>query len=76
MHSSSPPICVSSVENGFMLSGYDYPCHPNLENICVHISAYLHTHPGMSQDMVEEDTHKWTHTVKPANTQALCTCTH
>lgn len=57
----------------FMLSGYDYPCHPNLENICARISAYLHTHPGMSQDVVEEDAHKWTHTVKPANAHALKT---
>lgn len=39
-----PPIrAVSYVQNGSLLSGYDYPCHTNLEDICVHISTLART---------------------------------
>lgn len=48
----------------FVLSGYDYPCHTNLENICVHISAYLHTHTGLSGDIVQQDEQRWAQTVR------------
>lgn len=47
-----PPICVRSIQHGFVLPGYDYPCHTNVENICVHISTYLQTHAGVSRDTV------------------------
>lgn len=74
-----PPICVSRVRNGFVLSGYDYLCHTNLENICVHISTYLRTHAGVSRDMEEEDTqsrnmqkHTHTHRQIHVQTHALC----
>lgn len=68
------------------LSGYDYPCHTNLENICMHISTYLRTHTGGSRDTEEEEEEEDAHTLAGvvhthpqdglAGAHASCTYTH